>query len=803
VNVPSAPCRVRTLAASLAALVYCAGAASAQGPAAPPTAAQVLETIEALGTTPTAASERIDGWRGDKAAWAAISALRGGRDGLLGAMLRARELAADKKPIVQLWVSHYGADLLEAFGHLPEACELLVDVPPVDASASPQLRESFARILLLRAQLCSALDRPNEAEALARQALAAIATDGAPHGRGAGAGPAPVAMHGIVCADAMAVLGELALARGVLHEAGAWFEAQRLAAGSADAAVVALATLNKARLELASGRHTRAATTLAGDPPDEEPLRSAWRLVAALARAGMARDDDAAQQAIAALRPLTVPPAPVTVQVSAAAALAALYVDRGDGVAATAFMAIAKGRGSAATETPAAEIVAIETTLAARRGDAAALGALRATCSRELERMRARWSQAAIRPGGQSFLAYQSRRQLLASFVEACVGAGRGEAGVEDAWREVLLCQAMASRARLRNANSTLPTVTPEALRASELTARGGVLFLLAAGRGSHALGVDRQGFFHVDLPRRDDVVGAVGDLNERLQCAVGPMSPEERTRTGADACASSSVASALLLPELLRRRIAAWKTVLLVDCGLMRGVPFESMLWSDDAAPALVGERFAVTHTDSLQLEFGELGRALPVGAPRLSCGADGIAPQELDPWSAPYGDRICREETLATGAGAAFTQVVAHGAVSDDPEFFQELVFTSTAQGSQRLGFEDVRRLEASGLVILSICGAARGGLRVGDGHFTASLGGAFLLAGAHSVVQSRADVVFEVHRPLMASFHRHLAAGAATAEALRAARASVAGGSWYERFDAAQVQVIGAGFLAPCRR
>jgi CHAT domain-containing protein len=111
-------------------------------------------------------------------------------------------------------------------------------------------------------------------------------------------------------------------------------------------------------------------------------------------------------------------------------------------------------------------------------------------------------------------------------------------------------------------------------------------------------------------------------------------------------------------------------------------------------------------------------------------------------------------------------------HGLVSERAPYRSALVL-ARADGED--GFLQAREIYGlrlrSDLVVLSACQTARGSVIQGEG--VESLAGAFLHAGARSVVASLWNVNDERTATFMEAFYRHLAAGQPSAAALRAAK------------------------------
>ena len=269
------------------------------------------------------------------------------------------------------------------------------------------------------------------------------------------------------------------------------------------------------------------------------------------------------------------------------------------------------------------------------------------------------------------------------------------------------------------------------------------------------------------------------------------------------------------LLPPEVRARLEFWRETYVVGFDLLGGLPFGVLL---DGKGRAYGQRLALVSAPSLPQALESVRRARaprepgldlvlvaapepPPQLPGLQAFTFGAREQALlaKPFARTHallGSGATRTGLLAERARLADTRLLhifAHGHDESEREYRAALVLSAEPGGQYLLRAEDVRQLELHGLVILSACGSSRSHSRVGDDQLV-HLGGAFLEAGARSVVLARFPVRSAATLALMARLHARLAAGASSAEALRAARAE---GSGVEAFRACAFEVLGSGF------
>jgi tetratricopeptide (TPR) repeat protein len=111
-------------------------------------------------------------------------------------------------------------------------------------------------------------------------------------------------------------------------------------------------------------------------------------------------------------------------------------------------------------------------------------------------------------------------------------------------------------------------------------------------------------------------------------------------------------------------------------------------------------------------------------------------------------------------------------HG-LSDEDSLTPALLFSGDSTASARMDSTEIAslKLPRKPLVVLAACGTLRG--RVAGVEGMPSLARSFLLAGASAVVGTLTDIDDAQATALLASFHRHIAAGARPADALHKAQ------------------------------
>ena len=395
---------------------------------------------------------------------------------------------------------------------------------------------------------------------------------------------------------------------------------------------------------------------------------------------------------------------------------------------------------------------------------------------RGVERLLAGLAAEPPREGGLGLLHFGETRALLGEHLELLDAVYGPSAGAEQALALLVRVQALGSRAR----RAGWGAVPNEELRAALLGPDEGLLVYLPAIGASHVLAVDRAGSRRFALAP----VERLNQAREALDAVFEPLAPP------AAWTAEAAALCALLLPEPLLERIGAWTALSIVGLDLLRPVPFEHLPLADGTP---FGERFALGYLPALPLGVALAGRAPParaadaadlvlVAAPRFDPDDPESPPAlELGPRALERLTRGAERPLVVTGpdatpaalAGPAVRaaralHVLTHGAADRGHSAGLALA------GGAALWAEDVEELPGvPPLVILSVCRAARGPGRLGEGGLE-GLAGALLEHGAQCVLLSFEDVelaealeLAELVQPLV------LQRGLSPAEALRRAR------------------------------
>jgi hypothetical protein len=441
-----------------------------------------------------------------------------------------------------------------------------------------------------------------------------------------------------------------------------------------------------------------------------------------------------------------------------------------------------------------------------------ALAAMRAELEGALERRVEEWARRDLRPGGYGPLHQGDQQSLVSELLRLDLALQPGSAGVETALEHLLSAGATGTLARKLAA----PAVSPTDLR-TQLVGRAedhALLFYFPAPNRTHLFVVETGTTEHFLLAAGDFVELARSRAEASLQRPLADGAPAWHAREREAALARLTD---VLLPKEVVDRLKGTTRWTIVGEDLLGAVPFEAL----SPYGAYLGTTHAITHLPSPAIGVRLAARAcLPLHSAKDA--ADGAvlllsAPlgSERDLTASEASEVIaaypsaCRRIVSGRGgtlaalqeglSSASVAQVFAHGRYDERRERPAGMLLAS-AEGEEEtfVGADELETLDAPPLAVLTVCGAARAPKRRGDAA-AADLAGALLSAGdrARCVVQSSYDLDVESARQLSLRFHGVLALGESPAEALRAARASLARDPRFaDPFHHALVVAVGLG-------
>lgn len=427
--------------------------------------------------------------------------------------------------------------------------------------------------------------------------------------------------------------------------------------------------------------------------------------------------------------------------------------------------------------------------------DRAALDASLVAFEREWRALLASWRAVPRPAGGIGWLHSASSLELLCDYATALVARHGDERGAELALQALLDSQSVGSLAReLGAAQGDLIELRARLLEDDD---HGVVLFVLAPAR-SMAFAVDRRRVTLHELPGRL----ALRALVERV------FGAGSRLDVAADAFEA-------FFPAELGAWVQARRRVTLVGVEQLGQAPFELF------APR-GGQPLGVTHALDY-LPSAPIGLSLATrvplgefhGAGLLAVRNPSASARERYPDAQPLEIPQSRLEALlepwgetafaATDEGVDLrtyeaqagrrpfvVQWLTHGVF--DP--LREPPTGLVLEGAPDVAWsDDLARVPAPPVVLLSCCGGARSQLRRGEDG-AQQLAGAFFRAGARTVVATPASTRLSWALDFSELFHRELAEGVSVAEAARRARAELATRSGIDAQAWSAWQVVGLG-------
>ncbi len=461
---------------------------------------------------------------------------------------------------------------------------------------------------------------------------------------------------------------------------------------------------------------------------------------------------------------------------------------------------LARSQGNVAQELRA---LALRGSLLRRRGAPvaelrAALDELDAAYRRRIEQLRGRAAGGAATAEAWSPLQYSGDRRMLAELVNLHWAVGGGSA-LGEAFESVLRFETLGSIATARR----LETPSLAAIRSELLAPREGLLVFLPAPEASHVFAVDGATVVHATIEAEEDLSADLSDFIATVSAApritrTGTVDDEERER----AIDVGRAVGRRLLPAGIMRRVLSWDRVLVVGADDLNGVPLEALVpprgrplglthsirYASSVGVALgLARKTAPSETPARDLivlaprrissgvsaRWSEL-RPLDFDADRLAALGRGFDPSRVE---VACDEPVGRRRFLSIGPEDTRVLVfLGHGVFDIERECAALVMEPSSPDEDGLLRVADLGDWRCPSIIVFASCGAERGPRRRGeDGveHF----GGRALLAGATTVVISRADLDLDATLRLLEVFLEGVARGDRPADALRAARVALA--------------------------
>ncbi len=424
-------------------------------------------------------------------------------------------------------------------------------------------------------------------------------------------------------------------------------------------------------------------------------------------------------------------------------------------------------------------------------GELAANDALEAAVDELIQQ----WNDLPAREGGLGVLRTRNARFGIGRMI----AVERRDRGDDEAARLALQLVARVEASGSLARRMQAPPYDHEAVTAALERVEGGLLVYLPGPRDSFVIAVDAQGGVVADIPTSEDLLEPLREFTGALRReAASPPGFVSQVDAG-----ELTRLSAELLPERIRARLGKWRCVGVVGTDLLSSIAIEALTL--DGKP--LGESHAVAHVPSLPVATALVRRAQadplePRGRMVLASGirhgawarthrpdlqelglgeADlrsilrSVAPDATD---LRLGQRASSVALAAAMDGnVAELMVLSHGVGVPDKERSAAVLLDAEPDGSalEPLPLLDARWIESSSsppLVVMAACGAGFAPRRPGDAG-AASLAGAWLVAGASSVVEPSADLLLGQTLAQLTFFQAAIGAGDSPAEALRVSR------------------------------
>lgn len=397
-----------------------------------------------------------------------------------------------------------------------------------------------------------------------------------------------------------------------------------------------------------------------------------------------------------------------------------------------------------------------------------------------------------VRAGGVGFFHFEVARNALA--VQLSLDRRLQPEAPEVAFRHLESGLALGSLSRRLGG----AVATSADIRARLLPERGGLLAYLLAPAGGHVVAFDRDGAVHEEFAVDEPFLAAMRELTREVE-----HEPADRSAVGVAALRERAMAvAARLLPPAIAARLRGWREVVLVGDEQGVGRIWQALPWSE----AWTCTSFAITHVGSATLalalaaragsrapEVGEPLDVAVVGDPDHAPTTErfGVAPLQLSAaqrelllqglpsrrrcwWRAEARGAVLREPAIASARALC---IVAHGIQDPARERFAGLLLAPADGDDGALFADQIEVLRAPPLVVLAACAPGLAPQRVGEDGGSHP-GGAFLMAGADTVVLASGQVPLAATLELTAAMFAARREGLGVAAALQRARQRVAG-------------------------
>ncbi|MFT7671282.1 MAG: tetratricopeptide (TPR) repeat protein [Planctomycetota bacterium] len=352
-------------------------------------------------------------------------------------------------------------------------------------------------------------------------------------------------------------------------------------------------------------------------------------------------------------------------------------------------------------------------------------------------------------------------------------------------------------------------------------TESSGVLIYLRGEFEDRWIALDQEGLGSIyPVPLLDKWFAAKLDHEADLLTFPGDLSVGQTRARSLRLKESGEQLAHSLFPQELRNQLALWSRVYVVGRDELFGLSLEA-LPLDDGVP--FGCSHAVIDLPCLPVvpklaqraDMGDDDRGIRLVAdslvPKSVVQRYGIAARleltksslmaELGLGSGSLAQlfmhKQATQEAMRRGSGEGVLHLIVHGVIDPYRDLSILLALTPDKLTPDGLsGVESVRAGACAPLVLLSVCSSADSAPRGGDPGAN-HLGGAFIEAGAHTVVLSPGEVRLDATLLFYRAFYEGRARGVSSAEATREARVALRQDSRFtDPFFWGQLRVFGIG-------